>query len=363
LLGARGWLVAVLGAVLLTYVVSGFPPPLRLSATELWRDLAEARSAKAGSRTFAAASPPSAARLFFLDIRGGRVLSANPDGSDLKVLVDARKTQPDGIAIDVEAGHIYWSNMGRAPVDDGSIDRANLDGSNLITVVPAGGTFTAKQLKLDKKSGKLYWSDREGMRVQRSNLDGSKIETLVETGRGNDDRWDARNWCVGIAVDVKGGKIYWTQKGGDDAGVGRILRANIEIPKGQDPARRTDIEVLFDGLPEPIDLDLDLGRRTIYWTDRGDLPGGNSVVRAPMDPPKGANPWTRPDRQVVVTGLKEGIGIALDLKGGRMYVTDLGGTVYSAKLDGTDKKALLTGQGVLTGIAFAEIPSVPSRTQ
>jgi DNA-binding beta-propeller fold protein YncE len=234
--------------------------------------------------------------------------------------------------------------------------RADLDGASVTTIVPPGGTFTAKQLKLDKKNGKLYWSDREGMRIQRSNLDGSRVETLIETGHGADDRRDARNWCVGVAVDVAGGKVYWTQKGNDDAGQGRILRANIEIPKGQDPAHRRDVEVLFDGLPEPIDLDLDLSKRQIYWTDRGDLPGGNSVVRAPMDPPKGFNPWTRTDRVVLFDGLREGIGIALDLKGGRMFVTDLGGNVYSAKLDGTDRRTLLTGQGPLTGIAFAELP-------
>jgi hypothetical protein len=191
------------------------------------------------------------------------------------------------------------------------------------------------------------------MRIQRANLDGSNVETLIETGRGADDRWDARNWCVGIAVDVRGGKIYWTQKGNDDAGQGRILRANIEIPRGQDAAHRKDVEVLFDGLPEPIDLELDPARRTIYWTDRGDLPGGNSVSRAPMDPPKGFNPWTRKDRTVLFDGLREGIGIALDLQGGRMFVTDLGGSVYRAALDGSNKTTLLTSQGMLTGIAVA----------
>jgi hypothetical protein len=39
-----------------------------------------------------------------------------------------------------------------------------------------------------------------------------------------------------------------------------------------------------------------------------------------------------------------------------MYITDLGGNVYSAKLDGSDKKTLLAGQGSLTGIAYAELP-------
>ena len=36
-----------------------------------------------------------------------------------------------------------------------------------------------------------------------------------------------------------------------------------------------------------------------------------------------------------MTGLQEGIGISLDLKGGRMFFTDLGGNVYSAGLDGS----------------------------
>ena len=305
----------------------------------------------------AASADTIGGRLFFLDIRGGRVISANTDGSDLKVLVDGRRSTPDGIVLDVPAHHIFWTNMGRPMADDGSIERADLDGANLTIVVPAGGTFTPKQLKLDQKNGKLYWSDREGMRIQRSNLDGSGVETLIETARGDDARWDAGNWCVGIAVDVPGGKIYWTQKGGDDAGVGSIRRANIEIPAGQDPAHRSDIELLFDELPEPIDLDLDPGTRMIYWTDRGDLPGGNSVSRAPMDPPNGADPGARRDREILMADLREGIGIVLDLRGGRMFVTDLGGNVYSAKLDGSGKKTVLSGQGVLTGIAYADLPS------
>jgi hypothetical protein len=51
----------------------------------------------------------------------------------------------------------------------------------------------------------------------------------------------------------------------------------------------------------------------------------------------------------------EGIGLALDLKGGRMFITDLAGSVYSANLDGSNKKPLLFAEGNLTGIAYAEI--------
>ena len=295
------------------------------------------------------------ARLFFLSLTG-QVLSANPDGSDLKVIVDEGKRLPDGIVVDSRAGHLYWTNMGSSTAtNDGFIERADFDGKNVTHIVPPGGTFTPKQLQLDEKSRKLYWCDREGMRVMRANLDGSNIETLVDTSEGDSRPGkDIRKWCVGIALDVDAGKVYWTQKGPDNAGDGRIFRANIEIPKGQSAANRKDIELLYEGLPEPIDLELDLANRTIYWTDRGDPPRGNTVNRAPMYPSQGNG---KKDPEIVFDHLMEGIGIALDRKGGRMFLTDLGGSVYSANLDGSNKKTVLMAEGNLTGIVYAEIPA------
>jgi DNA-binding beta-propeller fold protein YncE len=290
-------------------------------------------------------------RLFLLELSDNRVVSLNPDGSDRRVIVTECR-YPDGIAVDGAAGHIYWTNMGNPKANDGSIERADLDGRNRKTIVPQGGTFTPKQLQLEKKSGKLYWCDREGMRLMRANLDGSNIETLVDTSQGDPRPGpDATKWCVGVAIDVDGGKVYWTQKGPDNAGKGRVLRAGIEIPNGQIASSRADIEVLYDGLPEPIDLDLDRNNRVMYWTDRGDPPRGDTVNRAPMD----SDAKGRPAPEIVFTHLMEGIGIALDLKGDRMFITDFGGDVLSAKLDGSDKKVLLVAQGNLTGIAFSEI--------
>ena len=296
----------------------------------------------------------TAGRLFFLSASSGQVFSANPDGSDLKVIVSEGRRIPDGIVVDIEAGHLYWTNMGNPNADDGSIERADFDGNNATHIVPNGGTFTPKQLQLDRKNRKLYWSDREGMRIMRANLDGSKIETLVDTSEGDARPGkDAKKWCVGIALDIERGKVYWTQKGPEKAGQGRIFRANLEIPKGQTPANRQDIEVLYNNLPEPIDLDLDLSNRTMYWTDRGDPPRGNTVNRAPMDVTNG----DRPAPEIVFNHLMEGIGLALDLDNGRMFVTDLAGSVYSANLDGSNKKPVIFAQGNLTGIAYTELPT------
>jgi hypothetical protein len=294
-------------------------------------------------------------RLFFLSLSAGQVLSANPDGSDLKIVVSEGKRLPDGIVVDIEAGYLYWTNMGVPNANDGSIERSDLDGGHVTHIVPPGGTFTPKQLQLDRKSRKLYWSDREGMRVMRANLDGSNIETLVDTSEGDARPGkDILKWCVGIVLDVEAGKLYWTQKGPDNAGKGRIFRANLEIPRGETPAKRSDIELLYEKLPEPIDLELDLTNRMIYWTDRGDPPRGNTVNRAPMDPASGNG---KKEPQIVLDHLMEGIGIALDLKGGRMFLTDLGGSVYSATLDGANKKTVLMAEGNLSGIAYAEIPA------
>src|SRR5246127_4961296 len=123
-------------------------------------------------------------RLFLLDLSDDCVVSLNPDGADRKVLVTECR-YPDGIVVDVAAGHIYWTNMGNPKANDGSICRSDLDGQNLRDIVPPGGTFTPKQLQIEKKSGKLYWCDREGMRLMRVNLDGSSTETLVDTSHGD----------------------------------------------------------------------------------------------------------------------------------------------------------------------------------
>jgi sugar lactone lactonase YvrE len=286
-------------------------------------------------------------RLFVLELSGGRIHAMNPDGTDQKVIVSNCQL-PDGIAVDVEVGRIYWTNMGVPNLNDGSIECADLDGRNRRVVVPQGLTFTPKQLHLDKQNGKLYWCDREGMRVMRSNLDGSQIETLVETGRGDADRRDQTRWCVGITIDPERKQIYWTQKGSDNGEQGRLFRAGFEIPKGETAANRSDIEVVFDHLPEPIDLELDVKNRVLYWTDRGDPPRGNTVSRASID--------TKPQApEIVVTHLMEGIGIALDVPHDRMFVTDFAGSVYSARLDGSGERNFLYAQGNLTGIAYAEI--------
>jgi hypothetical protein len=293
-------------------------------------------------------------KLYFLDQAGSRILGCRTDGSELQTIVAGCTRHPDGIAIDARSGYLYWTNMGndfkRA---DGSIERARLDGSDRRTVVAEGLTFTPKQVQIDPAAGLLYWCDREGMRVMRARLDGSGIEVLVQAGDGDEARLDARNWCVGIALDTVRGLVYWTQKGPPGAGAGRILRAPLSLPAGATPAGRNNIDVLFDGLPEPVDLEW-MPDGALAWTDRAQAPHGGSVHRANVGATSveishsSSGNTPRP----LAADLGEAIGIAIDDISGRIFVATLQGNVLAMNLDGSDRRTIVRGAGRLTGICY-----------
>src|SRR3981189_1597171 len=82
-------------------------------------------------------------RLFVLELNAGRIHSMNTDGSDRKTIVSDCHL-PDGIVVDAEAGHIYWTNMGIPSLDDGTIERTDLAGTNRKTLPPPEKTTTPK---------------------------------------------------------------------------------------------------------------------------------------------------------------------------------------------------------------------------
>jgi hypothetical protein len=196
--------------------------------------------------------------------------------------------------------------------NDGFLSRSNIDGSNVTIIVPPGATHTPKQLVLDTEREYLYWCDREGGKIQRCKLDGSLLQTLYISASTPEEHKDQRTWCVGIALDPARGLLYWTQKGNSKGSNGRIFRANIDPPASADPTSRTDVQILFEGLPEPIDLEYHDG--FLYWTDRGDPPFGNSLNRADVSAPlaPGATP-RGPSRELIIAErFHETIGLTVD---------------------------------------------------
>ncbi|MEU4809632.1 hypothetical protein AB0H20_10550 [Nocardia fluminea] len=292
-----------------------------------------------------------------LDLEAGAMHAVSLDGKHVRTVVDGLDRFPDGVVVDKLRGHIYWTNMGTPdarPVAgiepeffsrNGSIERVDLDGGNRTTIVPIGAFTTGKQLAADFEAGRLYWCDREGMQILTCDLDGDDLRALVVTGDADADAFLPRNWCVGICLDLDRRLLYWTQKGASKGGEGRIFRVRMDLPPGADPAARTDIELLWDNLPEPIDVELH-GVSDLVWTDRGAAPHGNALYQAKVQPEIGTP-------AIVSTGYREAIGVTgFD---SRFYVSDLGGTIRLVDVGtGTDTDLVRIGSP-LTGIALADL--------
>lgn len=146
-------------------------------------------------------------KLYWTDIFvTGKIQRSNLDGTSVEDVVPIPSDR-EGIALDVAAGNMYWTNRSFR-----TIERANLDGSGSQTLVTTG-IFDPRGIALDLSAGKMYWTDVGFHSIQRANTDGSAAETIV-TGLGAPDN---------IALDLAGGKMYWT-----DFTAGKVQRANLD---------------------------------------------------------------------------------------------------------------------------------------
>ena len=136
---------------------------------------------------------------------------------------------------------MYWTNAGRWD----SIQRADIDGTNVKDLVTTG-LSEPQDLALDLAGGKMYWTDQGTDKIQRAYLDGSNIEDLVST----------LDYPVGLALDVTEGKMYWT-----DMGTDKIRRANHDGSNVED--------LVTKGLSRPRGIALDTVSGKMYWTTRG----------------------------------------------------------------------------------------------
>lgn len=190
------------------------------------------------------------------------------------------------------------------------------------------------------------------MKVIRCKYDGSDLEVLINNGDSKTNGpVDQMKWCVGIAVSLKLGKFYWTQKGPSKAVEGRIFCANLnELTR-----ERKDVQLVIDKLPEPVDLEIHESTNTLYWTDRGELPIGNTLNQASLDPLTGLLVHTKSTMpyRILATHLNEAIGLKLDNEAGNIYVTDVGGSPYKFNTDGSGKQRVYwSDQRTLPGITI-----------
>ena len=246
-------------------------------------------------------APVAVPFLYWTDAGSGGIQRANLDGSGLRTLVSGLG-QPRDLALDRDGGRLYWTDSGSE-----KIQRAHLDGSHVEDVV-GEGLQLPRGLALDAAAGKIYWNDYGSDKIQRAELDGSQVEDLVTEGLQEP---------FGLALDVSGGRIYWS-----DWGTDKIQRANLD---------GSEVEDVITGLQSPLGLALDAAAGKLYWTDNG----SDKIQRANLDGSQ--------VEDVVSEGLQLPRGLALDAAGGRLYWIDNGsGKIQRAHLDGSGVEDLLT---------------------
>ena len=149
----------------------------------------------------------------------GAIRRANLDGSATGMVLTTGAVNLYDVALDTEDEKLYWTSSPR------EIGRADMTGANPVyDLVP---TSHASGLALDWEAGKIYWTDVLGCRIQRANLDGSGVENVVS----------GLNQPVGITVHE--GKVYWADYGAhkiqcanlDGSGLSTLVDTGSGLPQ------------------------------------------------------------------------------------------------------------------------------------
>ena len=156
----------------------------------------------------------------------GLIQRANLDGSHMETLISGLQDVPREIALDVARGKMYWLSRG-------NIEQANLDGTNVESALPQPSSLSS--LVLDADASTLYGTSNG--EIHRISLDTAHTETLLQ-GIGASD----------LAIDLDDGQVYWS-----NYGEGKILRADLDgsgaetLISGASEPRK----IVFGAAPEP----------------------------------------------------------------------------------------------------------------
>ena len=261
------------------------------------------------------------------------------------------------IVANLERPPIYWVNA----------DGGSLQSLTRSEVAPfASGVRNANSIAVDMEGGKVYWTEDTGAnrgRVRRANLNGTNIELVREL----------TNAPRGIAIDPSKGKLYVTNARGN------IHKMNLD-------GTLFHWNFIVD-LTSPGGIAVDAAGGKIYWTEdtgnergrvrRANLNGTNiepvrTLASAPrgiaIDPSKGKLYVLNARGNIhkmnldgtlfhwnFVTGLDSPQGVAVDAASGKVYWTEAS-KIRRVNLDGSNLEAVATGIGTPAGIALSVAP-------
>ncbi|MBN1674805.1 MAG: SMP-30/gluconolactonase/LRE family protein [Kiritimatiellae bacterium] len=250
---------------------------------------------------FALLGSVCAGELHYLADRDGSAVQAVSNAAPSE-LVDASGHLLWSVAYDPHADHVYWSDLA-----NGAIRRCNSDGTSVTTVVQRAGAVY-RGIVPDGRHNRLYYLDSESNTLNVAAMDGSD-ETVLLSGlrRPND-----------LALDPLNGKLYLTDSGQD-----KVICCDTNGGGEQTVLSGAAIDGVWGIalIPE---------RGEMYLSAHGT----NAILRAGLDGSALTN---------LVTGMETPRGLTADPHHQSLYWVEAeSGSVYSAKLDGSESAAIMT---------------------
>ena len=246
------------------------------------------------------------------------------DGGAIYALVGASPQRfaasvDNALNITVGGGKVYWTE--KTGESGGTINSANLNGSDVteltsIKAVPMG-------IAVDVAGSKLYWTNSRG-RIQSADLDGSGITNVMQ------------NLPSPMDLALAGGNAYWTQ------GNGSVRFVNL---RGQKVVRNVST-----GTDTPGSLVIGGGK--VYWTEMTGESGG-TVNSANLNG-TGATQ--------LASILAAPMGIAVDGSRSKLYWSNSRGRIQSANLDGSGITNVVSGLGSPGDMVLSNSIAAPAAT-
>ena len=239
-----------------------------------------------------------------------------------------RVKKATSLAVDTANGKFYWTEQ--TSNRTGKIRRANLDGSNIQLIKNL--TSVPLNLAIDVANSKLYMANSWG-KIQRMNFDGSRFEPNLITGLDSPK---------GIALDAVSGKLYWIEQTGKAAG--KIQRANLD---------GSNVEPVKSLMSVPLNLAIDVANSKLYMAN-----SWGKIQRMNFDGSR-----FEPN---LITGLDSPEGIAVDVRVGKLYWTEIG-SISCANLNGENVENIITDLGtpanIVLGTSLDSIVAAPMNTR
>lgn len=191
---------------------------------------------------------PIAGKLYWTNVTEGTIKSADLDGSNIQTILSGLDL-PRGIVLDGSTNTLFWAEAG---ITNPGIRSVSLNEEPLVvTVIDTSTVVSPYHIALDIERQYVYWVDNASTakQISRIKYDGSGIETVIT------DVYVKQ--VAGLALDSSGNTLYWSDFEDD-----LIYSADAA-------AEDQNVQIVYEisGDSTPWAIAVDPQSDELYWTD------------------------------------------------------------------------------------------------